>query len=251
MLRRWCSRSALPLASGSIFFWDSSCASCCELLLRKGEGLLEHEVLGDSFMAAYRSEQIKCNWQLQGPWLRNMSMSPSSLTAVLFVADYPELWLDSSGVRRVLSWMLINTQPLGMWGRKLDCWLAKSKTFPGILGICAVSGLGWKMFKWNPISVLFIQHSSLQCYLLGTINSWSSGWEFTSHVEREWYLQNFRILFIFICQRSNFLSEQFLLHLTSWKLIYNALMDWLSPSVFTLCFQCPLPWYWEAVCVLC
>lgn len=94
MLRRWCSRSALPLASGSIFFWDSSCTSCCELLSRKGEGLLEQEVLGDSFMAAYRSEQIKCNWQLQGPWLRNMSMSPSSLTAVLFVADYPELWLD-------------------------------------------------------------------------------------------------------------------------------------------------------------
>lgn len=37
---------------------------------------------------------MKCNWQLQGPCLRNMSVSLSSLTAMLLVADSPELWLD-------------------------------------------------------------------------------------------------------------------------------------------------------------
>lgn len=54
------------------------------------------------------------------------------------------------------------------------------------------------------LCAISLSHSSLQYYLLDTINSRSSGWEFMSHVEREWYLGNVRILFI--CQRSNFLS---------------------------------------------
>lgn len=37
---------------------------------------------------------MKCNWQLQGPCLKNTFASLSSLTATLLVADSPELWLD-------------------------------------------------------------------------------------------------------------------------------------------------------------
>lgn len=84
--------------------------------------------------------------------------------------------------------MLINVQPLGRWGRRLSCWLLP-KARPSQESWA--HALGWKMLKWNPISVL-LTHSSHQYYLIDTISSWSSGWVFISHVEREWY---FRILF--------------------------------------------------------
>lgn len=53
---------------------------------------------------------MKCNWHVQDSCLRNKSVSPSSLTAMLFVADSPELWLDPNEGH---SWMLTNVQPLG------------------------------------------------------------------------------------------------------------------------------------------
>lgn len=187
---------------------------------------------------------MKFNWQLQGPCSRNVCH---------WVVWLPCCRLSRAVVRsrwRSLSWMLINAQSLDNWGRTF--WLARSKAFPGILGTCPL--LKDDQIK-SHFSAIYSAHGSLQYCLLDTINSWSSGWEFISHVEREnGTYRTFRILFFFLLFAKGLtfkVSEQVLLHLTLWKLIYNALMDWLPPpSLFTLCFQCPLPWYWEAVCSL-
>lgn len=64
-----------------------SCTEVKSLSNRRSQGLV--------FWLLYRSEEIKCNWQLQGPCLKKMSVSLSSLTAMLLVTDSPELWLDS------------------------------------------------------------------------------------------------------------------------------------------------------------
>lgn len=90
--------------------------------------------------------------------------------------------------RRSLSWMLISAQPLDNWGRRLSSWLAKSKAFPGILGTCPL--LKDAQMK-SHFCAIYSAHGGPQYCLLDTINSWSSGWEFISRVEREWYLQNF------------------------------------------------------------
>lgn len=60
----------------------------------KVKGFSNRRSQGLVFWLLYRPEQIKRNWHVQGSCLRNVSMSPNSLTAMLFVADSPELWLD-------------------------------------------------------------------------------------------------------------------------------------------------------------
>lgn len=187
---------------------------------------------------------MKCNWQLQGPCSRSMCH---------WVVWLPCCRLSRAVLRsrqRSLSWMLISAQPLDNWGRRLSSWLAKSKAFPGILGTCPlVKDAQMK----SHFCAIYSAHGGPQYCLLDTINSWSSGWEFISHVEREWYLENFRILFFLLFAKGlTFkVSEEVLLHLTLWKLIYNALMDWLPRLPFSPCaFNAPCHGIGK-LCVLC
>lgn len=109
---------------------------------------------------------MKCNWQLQGPCLRNMSMSPSSLTAMLLVADSPELWLHAYEGH---STGYLPMSAFGQVGKKAKLLiLAKSKAFPGILGSCP--WLKDAQMK-SHLCAIYSVHGSLQYNLLGTINS--------------------------------------------------------------------------------